>query len=76
MCVGCVCCVSLQCTCVVCESQGFKLSCECIVPSLTPYLLILNSASRLLFKNAHICFMYKCMYPSFLDVHCTCMCMK
>ena len=58
MCVGCVCCVSLQCTCVVCESQGFKLSCECIVPSLIHYLLILYSTSRLLFlnKNAHICF--------------------
>ena len=35
-----VCCV---CTCVVCESQGVKLSCECIVPSLFYYLLIVFS---------------------------------
>ena len=40
MCVGCVCYVSLQCTCDVCESQGFKLSCECSIPSLTPFLLL------------------------------------
>ena len=51
-----VCCV---CTCVVCESQGVMLSCECIVPSLTPYILILYSTSHLFFlnKNAHVCFM-------------------